>query len=546
MSLTGIKKSPLIAVPFLKKRLRRITALGFRNLTVNDLNFNVHFTLHRTEKCVAFYTSESIENQRSPEWSYLTFSSNVQCLQDFLMRVWITSSNTCRLFLEYDIHLDDSLVPDGQKDDLPTDNNALWLEMFGYRFIDHQSILNNQTFLQQISTEMSLTEKKSKRSHLVKSYNKSSILRMISAIDAIRTENRLAKECLERLQILNDENKDYLSKIKEREMRQLRIVHLRQYLQSQTYIYEQKFNTNQHSQRLVNERKNRLDQNLLQLLHQQRELKLRIDELNQSKYFLHDLIQLITFRQKDIINEIYHHIYPIKSVNRNEYSIANVKLPTAQDRIYQTTLTRERENEIGAAVGYCAHFVLIISQFLQLPLRFPIEYNGVAIAKIHDYTLPLSDFPLYPSYDINSFQYGFFLLNRNIGQLMYHCRVGGRHTDFRKTLANLKELLEQYFTNTKNNHQIQLYTFNQSSIEPMIPDNSMTINDQVVMRNKTNLSVNSAFSSSHSASSSFIESSDLIYNDDNHHHSNAVDLFPNSSAISPRLAMQISVQSQQQ
>jgi hypothetical protein len=30
------------------------------------------------------------------------------------MRVWITSSNQCRLFLEYDIHLDSSLIPDEQ------------------------------------------------------------------------------------------------------------------------------------------------------------------------------------------------------------------------------------------------------------------------------------------------------------------------------------------------------------------------------------------------------------------------------------------------
>jgi hypothetical protein len=33
---------------------------------------------------------------------------------DFLMRVWITSSNDCHLLLEYDIHLDDSLIPDEQ------------------------------------------------------------------------------------------------------------------------------------------------------------------------------------------------------------------------------------------------------------------------------------------------------------------------------------------------------------------------------------------------------------------------------------------------
>ncbi|CAF0968638.1 unnamed protein product [Adineta ricciae] len=545
MSYTGIKKSPLGAIPFLKKRLRRITALGLRNLTINDLNFSLYFTLHRTEQSVAFYTSEAVENQRSPEWSHLEFPLSVQCLQDFLMRVWITSSNICRLFLEYDVHLDDSLVPDGQKDDSPVCNNSLWLEMFGYQFTDNPSTASHQAFLQQISRDASLAEKKTKRSNFVKSYNKSSILRMISAIDAIRNEKRLANECLQRLQTLADENEEYLSRIKERESRRLQIEHLLQYIYCQTSINDQQSTINQQRHRIVNERRNQLDQDLLQLLHQQKELKARISELNQSKYFLYDLIKLTTFRQKTIIDEIYHQIYPIVSDKKNEYSIANVRLPTAQDKIYQTTLTRERENEIGAAVGYCAHFVLIISQFLQLPLRFPIEFNGAATIKIHDYTLPSSDFPLYPSYDMNSFQYGFFLLNRDIGQLMYHCRAGGRNTDYRKTLVNLKELLEQYFTNRKRSQSVQVYTLNQSTIEPIISDTSMSIDERVVMRNKTNLSENSIFSPSRSASSSFLESNDLIHNEDNNHR-NDVNLFPNSSAISPRLMMQISVQPQQQ
>jgi hypothetical protein len=35
---------------------------------------------------------------------------------------------------------------------------------------------------------------------------------------------------------------------------------------------------------------------------------------------------------------------------------------------------------------------------------------------------------------------------------MHHCRIVGRHIDYRKTLENLKELMEQYFlkTNHKN------------------------------------------------------------------------------------------------
>ncbi|CAF3841822.1 unnamed protein product, partial [Rotaria sordida] len=547
------------------KRLRCITALGLRNLTVNDFNFTVHFTLHRNEKTVAFYTSELVENQRSPEWFYLKFPISVQCLQvtikpidgrtstdntiiqirddlmlvarkpNFVMRVWITSSENCRLFLEYDVHLDNSLVPDEQKDDSKRSNNSLWLEMFGYQFTDNESILDNQTNIQLNVTGSTIIDKKSKRIHLVKSYNKLSILRMINVIDAIRAENRSSIQCLERLQTFVNAHEDHLSKIKERESRQLRIENLRQRLQSQTLLYEQRFNANQEKQKIIQERKNQLERNLLQLVHKQEELNSYINHLNQSKCLLHDLIQVITYRQKDIINEIYRYVYPIVNDKNDEYLIGNIKLPPAEDKIYHTSFTRERENEIEAAIGYCAHFVFIISQFIQLPLRFPIECYGTSPIKIYDYTLQPSDFTLYPNNDTNTFQYGLFLLNRDIGQIMYHCHLGGRHIDYRKTLKNLKDLVEQYFTNANNHNQIQFYTSNQQLIETTIPSNSYCVERRLIL-NKQNSIDNSSFSLSLSTASSSIIDSDQ--NDD----SNNVDLFPTSNTISPRLTMQFSHQ----
>ncbi|CAF5104084.1 unnamed protein product, partial [Rotaria sp. Silwood1] len=306
------------------------------------------------------------------------------------MRIWITSSENCRLFLEYDVHLDDSLIPDEQKDDSQRSNNSLWLEMFGYQFTHNESLLDNQTDVQLNETGSTIIDKKSKRINLVKSYNKLSILRMINVIDAIRAENRSSAQCLERLQTFVDAHEDYLSKIKERESRHLRVENLRQYLQSQTLLYEQRFNANQQKQKIIQERKNQLEQNLLQLLRKQEELNSYINHLNQSKCLLHDLIQLITYRQKDIINEIYRYVYPIVNDKNDEYSIGNIKLPHAEDKIYQTSFTRERENEIEAAVGYCAHFVFIISQFIQLPLRFPIEFYGTSPIKIYDNALQSS------------------------------------------------------------------------------------------------------------------------------------------------------------
>ena len=128
---------------------------------------------------------------------------------------------------------------------------------------------------------------------------------------------------------------------------------------------------------------------------------------------LRNLTQIITYRQKEIMNEIYHYIYPIQTENQDEYSIANIKLPQADDKIYQSASSlycifsifilyfyisgREREHEIAAAVGYCSHFVLIISQLIHLPLRFPIDYHGTAAIKIYDYNLESAEYGIFVS-----------------------------------------------------------------------------------------------------------------------------------------------------
>lgn len=51
---------------------------------------------------------------------------------------------------------------------------------------------------------------------------------------------------------------------------------------------------------------------------------------------LHDLTQLNIFRQKDIVQEIYHYVFPIVTISNDEYLIGNIKLPHAEDKIYQT------------------------------------------------------------------------------------------------------------------------------------------------------------------------------------------------------------------
>jgi hypothetical protein len=51
---------------------------------------------------------------------------------------------------------------------------------------------------------------------------------------------------------------------------------------------------------------------------------------------LRTLTEIISYRQKEIIHEVYRYIYPIEKDNHNEYSIVNIILPQADDKIYQS------------------------------------------------------------------------------------------------------------------------------------------------------------------------------------------------------------------
>lgn len=104
-----------------------------------------------------------------------------------------------------------------------------------------------------------------------------------------------------------------------------------------------------------------LNRALPQIKHQQEEIHVSHQRLIQSRYacrsvffhvdlsccffslqrsILHQLIQIIQYRQREIISEISHYIYPITHENQKGFSIANLHLPPAEDKIYQSASSK--------------------------------------------------------------------------------------------------------------------------------------------------------------------------------------------------------------
>ena len=91
---------------------------------------------------------------------------------------------------------------------------------------------------------------------------------------------------------------------------------------------------------------------------------------------MHKSCPNFSFR-KQLINEISN-IYPLEEIfeaktERRQHSIFGFVVPNADDI---STIKSADEEKVASGLGYTAHTLLMISQFLDMPLRFPIIHRG--------------------------------------------------------------------------------------------------------------------------------------------------------------------------
>ena len=129
-------------------------------------------------------------------------------------------------------------------------------------------------------------------------------------------------------------------------------------------------------------------------------------------------------------------VFPIEPVRSRalQFTIRNIHLPNS-------AFSDTNRDEIAAALGFIAQLVHQLSLYLSVPLPYPIEPHE-ANSYISDRIsagIAQRQFPLQPSGAAYKFEYGVFLLNKDIEFLMSRC--GLRMMDIRHTLPNLKYLM---------------------------------------------------------------------------------------------------------
>ena len=133
-------------------------------------------------------------------------------------------------------------------------------------------------------------------------------------------------------------------------------------------------------------------------------------------------------------------IYPVTAT-----TIRDIPLPNSD-----FTPSDLDKAKISASLGYTAHFVYLLGQYLAVPFRYPIQPIS-SVSLIRDPISIMSGsrtFPLYITANSavdssHRFNYGVFLLNKDIEQLVQEQhRTFLQLTDLRMTLPNLKILLD--------------------------------------------------------------------------------------------------------
>ncbi|MBN3280323.1 UVRAG protein, partial [Polyodon spathula] len=400
-----------------QRRLRHLRSIAARNIVNRNGSplLDTLFTLHLCAGSRIFRDFAELPEE---------LDMSVSC---FVVRIWGGRLEQYQLLIEWKVNLD-GLRYTGQQIRSRNPNEIIFGLNDGYYGASfyHRDPSEGKSSLLQVD-----------QSSVRNSYSVFSLLRLHTAQRAIKqtqaTVQKIGTEIEEKLRLTASSNELK----KERECIQLKILVLRSELERQKRALGRELETLQKEQTLL-QRKGEAFSNKQQSLETDQESLTEQQKECTAKreLFLKSNAQL-AFRCRQLLSELSY-IYPIEVSNQTDYVICGVKLPNSED------FQARDDGSVAVALGYTAHIVLMVSCFLQVPLRYPVVHKGSRSSIKDNITDQLSEkereFPLYPRGERFQFEYGVYLLNKNIAQLRYQHALST--PDLRQTLPNLKNFLE--------------------------------------------------------------------------------------------------------
>ncbi|KAG9471861.1 hypothetical protein GDO78_022446 [Eleutherodactylus coqui] len=432
-----------------QRRLRHLRSIAARNI-VSKNGFRLldtYFTLHLLDGEIIykeFYKSEVVKDSLNPTWRSLDFGpmpdrldTSVSC---FIVRIWGGKNDAFRLLIDWKVNLD-GLKYLGPQIQARNQNEIIFGLNDGYYGASFDSVGNTES---RRNSHLQVEQNAVRNS-----YGVFSLLRLHRAQCAIKqtqvTVQKIGKEIEEKLRLSSSSNKLK----KDSECLRLKILVLQDELERQKKALGREVELLHKEQNALNGKRNKFNSQREKLQKKSESLnELRKECTAKRESFLKTNAQL-TIRCRQLLSELSY-IYPIDMLELKDYFVCGVKLPNSED------FQAKDDGSVAVALGYTAHLVSMISFFLQVPLRYPILHKGSRSAikdNINDkLTEKEREFPLYPKGGEKlQFDYGVYLLNKNIAQLRYQHSLGT--PDLRQTLPNLKTFLEHGLMVRCDRHQ---------------------------------------------------------------------------------------------
>ena len=152
------------------------------------------------------------------------------------------------------------------------------------------------------------------------------------------------------------------------------------------------------------------------------EVKKRCEKKKEENLKIKFLFEL---RQLKLISDVQG-IYPIeKSETTGEYCIRGLELPSEMSSI--------DDDHVASALGYVAHLLILLSKYLEIPLRYPIAYAASKSLIRDPLLIPTgggvaATLPLYrKGVDKEKFERAVTLIRKNVQQLVYSVGIEYQH-----------------------------------------------------------------------------------------------------------------------
>ncbi|XP_076824667.1 UV radiation resistance-associated gene protein-like isoform X1 [Clavelina lepadiformis] len=444
-----------------QRRIRHISSICARNLTIAPSSPNeshdtphegplLYFTLHTSDTTSGgkeeIFKSEKVNYSANPTWpSFSARSVKFSHLTSFTVRLWIGNEGTYMPALQWEIFLH-QLHCIGQtlhSDMITFHSNAVALTLHGLYYAPPTSVTTSP----KLTILPPCDEKDAKSSYHVFALRR--ILSCRVATSQCRRNVVSVRKLIKNLIIRRRETSQLEVEVEDL---QARVTHLRDLLQQEKLQLS-------NERELARKAKWNLQQQEADLTSRQENLKQDRSSHSESynsyllvKEHAAQIASQLGLRRRDILSELSH-IFPIsstmdtniKSQKRAQscevHTICAVKLPDSEN------FSSKEDLQTSVALGYTCQLLSMMSQFLLLPLRYPIILKGSMSSIVDHATDKLSDkerlFPVHVrgSKDRFLFEYGVFLLNKDVAQLRYFCGLGTH--DLRPTLHNIRTLLEE-------------------------------------------------------------------------------------------------------